>query len=342
MFAACPVIEYGWIHIKDLERSLYVSLRLSNRNYHSIIGVSTIMRSEMHWWKEALTRNEGIKIVKDVHFALEIFSDASLTGWGAFCNNSVTHGFWHPKDAIKQINYLEILAAFNAIKSFASDRRNCSILLRLDNVTAIACTNRMGSVRFRSLHNITKEMWAWCEERKIFLVASYINTKENVHADRASRLTSIDSEYELSNLAFSTICDMFGTPTIDLFATHLNTKCPKYISWKPDPHSFSVDAFLTSWCNEFFYAFPPFNLLSKCIQKIIAEKSEGILVVPSWSAQPWYSIFRRLLLREPIIFTPSKNLLFSPSRKPPRLWKKLSLEAGILSGKLFFNEECPK
>ena len=42
------------------------------------------------------------------------------------------------------INYLELLAAFLALKSFARQERSISILLWLDNVTAIAFLNKMG------------------------------------------------------------------------------------------------------------------------------------------------------------------------------------------------------
>jgi len=135
------------------------------------------------------------------------------------CPNKVTHGFWHVNDSAKHINYLELLAAFNALRSFASAFLNCSILLRVDNVTAIACNNRMGSVRFKTLNNITREIWLWCENRNIFLVSSYINTKDNIHADRESRSTLINTEYELASTAFHEMCRCFGTPSIDLFAT---------------------------------------------------------------------------------------------------------------------------
>nr|CAH7759614.1 unnamed protein product [Callosobruchus chinensis] len=37
----------------------------------------------------------------------------------------------------------------------------------------------MGSVRFKSLNNITRQIWLWCENKNIFLVASYISTKSN-------------------------------------------------------------------------------------------------------------------------------------------------------------------
>ncbi|KAJ8937225.1 hypothetical protein NQ314_011980 [Rhamnusium bicolor] len=219
------------------------------------------MKFELQWWYQTLSQNIGITIVTGRHFVLEIFSDASLTAWGGFCNNRATHGFWHPKDMGRHINYLELLAAFNALRSFASGFCNCSILLRLDNITATACIYRMGSVRFKSLNDITRQIWLWCESKNIFVVASYINTKQNIQADRESRNLSIETEYELSDSAFHEICYRFGTPSIDLFATLLNAKYRRYISWKPDPSALTIDAFTLPWKGEFFYAFPPFIMI---------------------------------------------------------------------------------
>jgi len=37
--------------------------------------------------------------------------DASLAGWGAFCNGQSANGHWPTLEALKYINYLELLAA---------------------------------------------------------------------------------------------------------------------------------------------------------------------------------------------------------------------------------------
>ena len=37
--------------------------------------------------------------------------------------------------------------------------------------------------------------------------------------------------------------------------------CLQYISWKPDPQAYAVDAFTQNWADMKFYAFPPFSLI---------------------------------------------------------------------------------
>lgn len=170
-------------------------------------------------------------------------------------------------------------------------------------------------------------------------MASY--TRENIHADRESRSRLINTEYELSDSAFQYISYKLRTSTIYLFSSQLNAKCSRYISWKPDPTSPYVDAFRIFWKKEYFYAFLP-RLVSKCLQKIITEQACGIVVVPSYPTQPWYSIFKKLLIIKPMIFTPNKELLSSPFRKCHPFWRRLFLEVGILSGKLISDGESQK
>ena len=71
------------------------------------------------------------------------------------------------------------------------------------------------------------------------------------------------------------------TPKIDLFASKLNCEIPKFVSYRPDPsHQSAVNAFTLYWRNLDFYAFPPFAIIPRIIQKIIKDRATGILVVP--------------------------------------------------------------
>ena len=36
-------------------------------------------------------------------------------------------------------------------------------------------------------------------------------------------------------------------PEIDLFASRVNTQFQKYVSYRPDPNAFAVDAFTLNW-----------------------------------------------------------------------------------------------
>lgn len=120
-----------------------------------------------------------------------------------------------------------------------------------------------------------------------------------------------------------------------MFASELNAKCEKFVSWHPTKSAYQIDAFTISWRNLRFYAFPPFSQILRMLTKIKREKAEGIIVVPRWGNQPWYPLLQRIIVGEPIIFEPNKELLISVDRKTthPRA-EHLSLMAAKVSAKL--------
>ena len=106
-----------------------------------------------------------------------------------------------------------------------------------------------------------------------------------------------DTEWELNNSHYASILEYFGNPSIDLFASAMNAKCSKYVSWGVDPQAWAMDAF-TIDCGgsgTTSIVFPPFAFLSKCLRKIVHE-AEGIFVFPYWAMQPWFPLIHRLAL----------------------------------------------
>lgn len=336
LVSVCPAVNYGWVHIKRFERELYKALKSKKGNYNAKMRLSPELQKEFSWW---ITHVKSNKMpIRQGNFCCEIFSDSSRTGWGGHTGTKTIFGFWTREQLTQHINHLELLAAFNTLQNFAKNLHDCEILLRLDNKTAVAYINKMGGVRHAKLSKIARNIWEWCEIRNIWVYASYIPSSLNSIADAESRRNPNDTEYMLSSAAYSLITRKLNTPEIDLFASSLNKKCERFISWKPDPQALHIDAFTISWKHFFFYAFPPFAQIPNVLNKIINEKAKGIVVVPLWPSQPWYPIYNNLLCKEPIIFKPNKELLTSPYRQTHPLWGTLSLVAGILSGKCFDEE----
>lgn len=334
--AASPALRYAWVYTKQLESDKIWALRANAGNFDSVITLRN--RVEVYdWWRRAL--KTGSMPLSPPPFKLEIFSDASLTGWGACCGTLTARGHWTLEERALHINALELLAALFSLRSFTRDLSNASILLRVDNTTAIAYINRMGGTHSSRLNGITRKIWQYCEMSQLWIVASYIRSEDNVVADAESRVLDPEIEYELSPVEFTRLVNQFGEPSIDLFASRLNAKCKIFCSWKRDPQATFVDAFTVPWNKKFFYAFPPFSIILRVLQKIIHDRAEGIVVVPNWPSQPWFPRFHALLISQPLILLPNKSLLQSVNREPHPLYKKLSLVAGILSGKRLAHEE---
>ena len=143
--------------------------------------------------------------------------------------------------------------------------------------------------------------------------------------------------FPLTNLSynifvFHKIVNLFKiTPEIDLFASELNHKVPKYISWNPDQEAFAIDAFSISWANIKFYAFPPFSLIGASISKIKREGASGVMIIPLWNKQFSFPMMASLLQDFPVILPPNILALpFSQDQQHP-LHPKMKLLAVHLS-----------
>ena len=69
---------------------------------------------------------------------MEIYTDASGTGWGAINGFDNIYGFWEDNQKEFHINYKELLVVKLALESLANHLSNCQLLLRIDNTTAIS------------------------------------------------------------------------------------------------------------------------------------------------------------------------------------------------------------
>lgn len=336
LISACPAVEYGLLYTKALERCKFLNLK-SDNDFDKYMNVPHYLSSDFAWWLSAI--ENPVHRIKTDQYAIEIFSDASTTGWGAACGEESANGAWSAEERKNHINYLELLAAYFAIKIFAKSFVNCQLLLRIDNSTAVSYINRMGGIQYPHLTDITKTIWQWCESRKIFVFASYIKSKDNTIADAESRKCHPDIEWELSQPTFEMLSDKFGTPMIDLFAGRLNKKCAKYVSWHKDPDAEAVDAFTINWSSEFFYAFPPFSIILKVLRKIILDEAKGIIIVPQWPTQAWYPIFQDLLVSDVVELKANEHVHFSLSSHQD-IKSNLTLVAGILSGARYSADKC--
>ena len=110
-------------------------------------------------------------------------------------------------------------------------------------------------------------------------------------ADYESRHFTENTETNpmLLRALFSEICVKFGNLEVDVFASRLNHQLPKYVSWRPDPGAYRVDGSSFNWRDHFIYAFPPFSLIPRTLQKIYSEGPKAIVVVPHWPGRPFFT-----------------------------------------------------
>ena len=103
--------------------------------------------------------------------SLVIESDASNMGWGATDGHSQTGGLWSVEEAAHHINFLELLAVFLALKTFAKEHSQCSILCKSNYISAMTYLNQKGGMHSSLLCSLALEIWDWCLARGITLTA---------------------------------------------------------------------------------------------------------------------------------------------------------------------------
>ena len=173
----------------------------------------------------------------------------------------------------------------------------------------------MGSSHTAVCDGLVRDIWAFAISQNVWLSASHIPGKQNTEADEESRHSELHTEWKLAPSIFNEIILHFQvTPEIDLFASRLNYQLKPFVSYRPDPEAYAINAFQLSWQHIFFYAFPPFCLIGRVLQKVLMEGAEGILIVPNWPNQPWYSRLTSLLKIKPLCISRRKQLLHLPSK----------------------------
>ena len=56
---------------------------------------------------------------------------------------------------------------------------------------------------------------------------------------------------------------------------------------------------------EHFYVFPPFSCIPQVINKMELESATGILVVPLFTTQPWFTRLLKIVTSEPLLLPKS-------------------------------------
>ena len=292
-------IPPGPLFCRAIQRDLASALERDSQSYNGPCPLSLAAKEELSWWGDQLTKWNGKSLVLR-NPDLQIESDASRIGWGAFCEEVHTGGPWSREETDYHINCLELLAATLAVKTFLKDQVNKRILLLIDNRTAVAYINNLGGTVSAQATILARNLWMWCLERGILITAQYIPGEENIRADTESRVMRDRSDWMLNPTLFQRIQRRFPNLEIDLFASRLSSQLPRFFSWRPDPLAEATDAFLQDWRGLRAYANPPWNLTGRVLSKVEEQAMDLVLIAPVWPSQPWYPKLLSLLVSNPL------------------------------------------
>lgn len=331
-----PANKFAALYYKRMEIFRNEKLKESKGDYSAYIILSEEILQDLEWWINNIDQHP--KPICLPKISKKFKCDASLTGWGIYdvATGETSGGMWSNEEKNYHINCLEIMAIKICLQSFCKDIFSEHIQIYTDNTTAMASVNKMGSTK-RKINNIVRDLWLWCKEKDIYLTVSYIEGKKNIEADKASREFNANIEWSLNQRVFELVIQRYGNMDIDLFASRLNHKIEKYISWKPDPMAVYINAWHVEWDFKLGYCFPPFSLIPSVLQKVEEDLAEIVLIAPLWPTQIWFPKLMELLVKDPIILPKVKNMIVNPliSSEGNTIIKKLILIACRLSGKDF-------
>jgi hypothetical protein len=230
-------------------------------------------------------------------------TDAAEPGWGAELRigdrQLLTFGFFSTSDSLPTSNQRETIAVLRSLRYFRPVLQAAGIsamTVKSDNAPTVCNLQRQGAGL--NLLQLTRAIFRILEKLDIRLHVAHIPGKENELVDALSRM-EVTGDYELRQEVFSRAIQLLGViPTVDLFAHARNRKIARFVAMDGPLAEGAVarDAFALSWRNERPYAFPPVQLVGQVLQRIQEERIAAVIVVPKWTSQPWWNLFREMQL----------------------------------------------
>ena len=334
-------VEYAPLYYKPLEKVKDQQLRIHCGNFDSFMNIPQHIFPTINWW--ILNISSSYKEISHGPPELVLYSDSSSKAWGAFdkTNNIRTGGEWSASEQEQHINILELKACLLTLQSFCKNITSKHVRVYMDNTVSCAYVSKFGG-KCSELDTIAREIWFWCIERKIHVSAAHVAGASNCEADEESRTINTDTEWSLTSDIFSEIKQVFLDITVDLFASRLNNQMESYVSRRPDPNAYAIDAFTLTWADKLFFIFPPFSLLGRVLQKVHSDRTEAVLVAPIWPTQAWWPSLLTLIAGQCFRLPNVQKILYLP-QDPERRYhlKKMNLAVFRLSGGSCGRKEFP-
>ena len=132
----CVSMSLAILPAKLLLRNLYRLLH-SKAHWEDMLTLDQATTNDLQWWVGSLTNWNGRQIsTRPVDVQIE--TDASQTGWGAYMDGQAAAGFWDLRMSQKPSNYRELMAVMLALKSFTPSIRNKSVQILTNNIYTTA------------------------------------------------------------------------------------------------------------------------------------------------------------------------------------------------------------
>ena len=124
-----------------------------------VIPIPRSLHPHLQWW----LKEDNVLTGQPLHpikHALQIFTDASIEGWGAHLDEHTARGTW---------SLLELKAVFLALKEFQNLCSNKIVLVATDNTTVVSYINKEGGKRSGPLCALLWGILTWFTRKQVTL-----------------------------------------------------------------------------------------------------------------------------------------------------------------------------
>ncbi|KAM7139358.1 uncharacterized protein RBU57_016138 [Macrochelys suwanniensis] len=266
--AACTyMVHHARLRMRPLQLWLASQFSQARDGLDKVLTVPSLVVASLQWWSYLHTMLQGVPFGK-VSPLLDLVSDMSDLGWGAHIGNMQTQGRWLVSDLSLHINVRALRAIHLACVAFSTYLRRKVVRVLMDNTTMMYYINRQGGSHSLALCLEALSLWEFTIAQDVSLQAFHLPGACSVRADRLSRIFSHQYERSLHSEVTHQLFQDWGVPQVDLFATRQNRHCVQFCSMGGMGRGAIADAFLLQGSGQLFYAFPPFPLIDKVLQKV--------------------------------------------------------------------------
>ena len=217
-----------------------------------------------------------------------VYSDASSTGYGGYIvdtGEETVQGMWNSEDALKSSTWRELKAVDIVLKSLVN-KLSCRRTKWFTDNQAVSRITVRGSMK-RDLQEIALSICKTCLSHNIHIEMEWVPRLENERADKLSRILDRD-DWAVADHFFSFLDELWGTHTVDRFASYYNYKIARFNSRFWNPGCEAIATFTVDWQMENNWVVPPISLIPRVLKHMQNTKAVGTLVCPCWYSAPFW------------------------------------------------------
>mmetsp|Transcript_10090 Transcript_10090/g.40913 ORF Transcript_10090/g.40913 Transcript_10090/m.40913 type:complete len:468 (+) Transcript_10090:716-2119(+) len=142
-----------------------------------------------------------------------------------------------------------------------------------------------------ALHRAFLDIERAAQDLDVNLRVVWVPRSMNTWADEMSKVAD-PFNFSVRRDVFDGLDTRWGPHDVDRFAGHQSALLARFNSRWWCPGAEAVDTFSVSWAGANNWLHPPNALITRVVAKLHGDQARGTLVVPRWTAAPWWPLLR--------------------------------------------------